>query len=574
MIFPADGMGKFTTLKHIFWFVMNKWVKRILIGFGIVFLLSKGVELWIEKRFESIINSDPDRNYDIVYEDFDLHTFFKGVTLEEVGIVPMAIDSGAAIRGTVNYARLDGMVWYELLILRQLDIEGIVFHRPMFIVTLSDDEKKKTSGKGMQALFEDIISRARLSRFEIDQGSVILMKPGNEKIKGRLANLNLKANEIKTDSVIWNHLIPFELGSLEASIDSMSFELNEYTHLSSGKIAFVKEDNKLSLNDLVMKYTLDWKEVSQKVGKQTDLIEVSLKELILEELEATSGLYSDLDIETKKIVIRDLVFKDYRDKNMQRPPDSPKPMFKGMVDAIPITLKVDTIHVENAEVTYTELGAGKAEGGAIAFKELNGNITRLTTLANEQAIYKDFEAKMTARLNGIAHIDFDLTVPYDREAFHLRADIGSFDLTRLNETLKPMAGVQILSGDVDHIHFDMQASEHTAHNRMEFEYENLKVEVMKETEEHELKKHGLFTSIANSALRNHNKPDYGKYLTADYVSTRNLYRSPFNFMVHSLADGMMHIIPGTIVQKLIGVDKESRKEQRRKKREEKQKKSR
>ena len=176
---------------------------------------------------------------------------------------------------------------------------------------------------------------------------------------------------------------------------------------------------------------------------------------------------------------------------------------------------------------------------------------------------------MTARLNGIAHIDFDLTVPYDREAFHLISDIGSFDLTQLNETLQPMAGVDIVSGDVERIHFDMRASEHTAHNKMEFEYENLKVEVLKETGDHEFKKHGLFTSIANTALRNHNKPDYGKYLTADYVSTRNLYRSPFNFMTHSLADGMMHIVPGTIVQKLLGVDKESKKEQRRKRREEK-----
>ena len=129
---------------------MNKWTKRILIALAVIFLLSKGVEYWIEYRFDSIINRDPDRAYDIVYEDFDLHTFFKGVTLKEVGIVPVAVDSGAVIRGTVNYARLDGMVWYELLFMRQLDIDGILFNRPMFVVTLSNEEKKKASRSDSQ----------------------------------------------------------------------------------------------------------------------------------------------------------------------------------------------------------------------------------------------------------------------------------------------------------------------------------------------------------------------------------------------------------------------------------------
>ncbi|MGA9271248.1 MAG: hypothetical protein WBV45_11545, partial [Lutimonas sp.] len=318
---------------------MSKVTKRILIGFGILFLLFKGMELWVEFRFQKIINRNPDRAYDFRYEDFDLHSFFRGVTLKEVGIVPVSIDSGATvIRGAVNYARLDGLKWYELVFARNLNIGGILFDRPMFKVTLSDHPKQKTSGKGFQVLFGDIISRANLKRFEIDRGSIILMSPDEQTIRGRLSNLMVKANEIKTDSVIWNHLIPFELGSLESSIDSLSFQLNDYTHLKTGRISFRKRDNKLTLLDLNMYYTEELSVVSQRVGKQTDLIEVMIGELTFENLNASSDLYTDLDIETKKILLRDLIFKDLRDKNMQRPPDTLKPMFKGMVDAIPIIL--------------------------------------------------------------------------------------------------------------------------------------------------------------------------------------------------------------------------------------------
>jgi len=124
---------------------MNKTVKRILIAVGILFLLSQGMEWWVEYRFQRIINRKPDRAYDIQYKNFDVHSFFKGVTLEEVGIVPVSIDSGATvIRGTVSYAQLTGMKWYELAFARRLNINSILFERPMFKVTLSSHPKKKT----------------------------------------------------------------------------------------------------------------------------------------------------------------------------------------------------------------------------------------------------------------------------------------------------------------------------------------------------------------------------------------------------------------------------------------------
>lgn len=544
---------------------MNKRTKRILIAVGILFLLLKGMEWWVEFRFQRIINRKPDRAYDIQYKDFDVHSFFKGVTLEEVAIVPVSIDSGATvIRGSVNYARLNGLKWYELAFSKRLDIEGIIFDRPMFKVTLSDNPKKKTSGKGFQVLFGDIISRANLKSFEIQQGGVIMMTADDKSIRGRLSNLNVKANEIKTDSVIWNHLIPFELGSLESSIDSLSFQLNDYTHLSTGSISFKKRENKLTLLDVNMHYTEDFSTVSQIIGKQTDLMEVSLGELSFEQLTASSNLYTNMDIETKKILLRDVVFKDYRDKNMKRPPDAVKPMFKGMVDAIPITLSVDTIQLENVQVEYSEVGVGKEIPGTLRFESIHGFITRLTTIPQKQEAYKSFEANLSASLNGVAPLTFDLEVPYDREAFTAVASIGAFDMTRLNETARHMAGVEIVSGDVKKIHFEMRAAQASAHNTMQFDYENLKINVIKENKHHEVKSHPLFSSMANSALRNHNMPFQGKYLMADYYSQRNVYRGPFNFLWHSLADGMMHIVPGSFVQSILGVDKDTKKAKKKK----------
>ncbi len=544
---------------------MKKRTKVILIILGILFLGYKGLEIWMENRLGSMINRNPDRAYNIQYKSIDLHTFFKGVTLDEVGIVPIKVDSGTVIRGTVNYANMDGLVWYELFLKRKLNIDGIRFINPTFVINLGTDSIKKSSGAGIQDLFGDIISRAKLRRFEIENGSFIVMQPGNQKIRGRWSNFNLIANDIKTDSVMLNHIIPFELGSLETSLDSMSYMIDEFTRVSSGKLSYTMTGSKLILNDLQMKFVQNWMEVSRSLGQQTDLMEVSLEEVYFEDLKASSGFYTDLDIEASKIAIRGLIFTDYRDKNMPRPPDKVKPMFKGMVDAIPITVKVDTILLENAAVHYGELGVGKSETGKLRFEDINGTITKLTTLPEEQKNYKAFEADIRSKLNGHADVFLNLTVPYDREAFHLTAHVGEMDLTRLNETVGPMAGIEVVSGKMNGIQFEMDATEYRSRNKLQFDYSDLKINVIKEGKDHENHSNAFLTSIANSAIRSHNVPTQGKYLTASYVSDRNRQRGPFNFMWHSLSDGMTHIVPGTMVQKLLGVDNKSKKQERRKK---------
>lgn len=550
---------------------MKKRTKVILIIIGIFLLSYKGLEIWMEQRLGSLINRNPDRAYDIQYKSIDLHTFFKGVTLDEVGIVPVKIDSGTVIRGTVKYANMDGLVWYELFLKRKLNIQGIRFASPTFVINLGTDSIKKSSGTGLQGLFGDIISRAKLKRFEIDQGSVIVMDPDKENIRGSFSNFNLIASEIKTDSVLLNHIIPFELGSLESSLDSMSYMINKFTRVSSGKLSYTTTGSKLSLNDLQMKFVRNWTEVSREMGKQTDLMEVSLEEIYIEDLETSSSFYSDLDVEASKIGIRGLLFTDYRDKNMPRPPDEIKPMFKGMVDAIPITVKVDTILLENSAVHYGELVAGKTEPGMLRFEDINGTITKLTTLPEDQKRYKTFEANIRAKLNGHADVSLDLSVPYDREAFHLKAHVGEMDLTRLNQTTGPMAGLELVSGKMNRIQFEMDANEYSSGNKLQFDYSDLKINVIKEAAHNETHSNAFLSAIANTAVRHHNLPTQGKYLTASYESERNRNRGPFNFMWHSLSVGMTHIVPGTMVQKILGVNNTSKKEARKEKKHRKNK---
>ena len=532
---------------------------KILIVIGIIFLLLKGIEWRIETNFEARINSKSDRAYNITYQDLDLHTFFKGVTLYELRIQPLNKTGGTVITGNVDYATLKGLTWKDFLFSKRLNIKEMSFEQPVFEITLSSDTIKKTSGKGMQEMFGDILSRVDVNSFKIKNGSVVLKEPKNGNIKGQVKRVNIIANELETDSVQLKNIIPFYMGNLIVDIEDVSFDLNEYTHLGLGRLVYNLQNKEIVLRNISLGYSIDWVEVSKRIGIQTDIIELNVKKLSINELEPSSQFYTNLDIKAESIQLDSLNIKLQRNKNFSRPPDTQKPMFKEMIDSIPIALELDSVLISNSSVTYSELGVKKENSGTIEINRINGSIVDITNIPELQQGFGELRADLNASFIGYSAIKVDLIVPYHGESFSLDVGMGTMELATLNPTLHPLAGVEIKSGQLSSIKYKMNASSRQSQNKLIFDYSDLHMNVLKEKENHTAKKRVFLSAIANAAIRNNNMPDQEKYMTAEYQSERNIYRSPVNYIIQGLIQGIMRIVPGKNVQKALTKEKKKKK---------------
>jgi len=537
---------------------MKKIAIWVIVILGILFFIIKGLEWRIESKFQARINSNPDRAYNITYSDFDLDTFFKGITLYEVSIEPLNPGNGTIIKGHVDYATINGIVWSDFLFGKKLNLDEIAFEQPLFEVTLSADTTKKTSGKGLQEMFGDILSRADLNSFRIQNGSVILRNPLSQDIKGQIKRINIVATEIETDSLKFKHIIPFEVGNLSVDIESATFKPNDYTDISLGSFRYNLMDKEILLSDISLGYSIDWVEVSKRVGIQKDIIELNIKEIGIHKLEPSSDFYTQLDIEAQKVSINELNIKMQRNKNISSPPDTAKPMFQGIINAIPIAVLIDTVQISNSSVTYGELGVKKSESGSLKIQDINGNITDITNMPNEQINKGELDAKINASLLGKAEINIDLNVPYDKETFLLAVDVGEMNLTNLNPTLKPLAGVEMVTGKMKRIQFQMNAGPVKSQNKLVFDYSSLHATLINEKSKDKSKKRVLLSAIANAAIRENNIPGQNKYIIAEYQSERNINRSPINYIIQGLINGVTRIVPGKAIQKLINKDDKKR----------------
>lgn len=533
---------------------MKKITIWVLVVLGILFLIIKGIEWRIESKFQDRINSNPDRAYNITYSDFDLNTFFKGITLDEVSIEPLNPGTGNIITGNVDYATINGIVWRELLFGKNLQINEIAFEQPLFEVILSADTTKNSNGKGLQAMFGDILSRADLNSFRLQNGSIILRNPNSQDIKGQIKRINIVATDIETDSIKFKHLIPFKVGNIIIDIESATFKPNDYTDISLGSLHYNLMDKEVLLNDISLGYSIDWVEVSKRVGVQNDIIELKVKEIGIHRIEPSSNFYMHLDIDAQKVSIEELDIKLQRNKNFSRPPDTVKPMFQGIINSIPIAILVDSIQISNSSVTYSELGVNKNKSGSIEIQEINGNITDITNMPKQQINKGQLNANINASLEGKAEIKLELSVPYDNTTFLLDLNVGEMDLTNLNPTLKPLASVEMVSGQMSRIKLHMKAGPIYSQNKLVFDYSNLHINLINEKSKNKSKNKVLLSAIANSAIRANNLPGQDKYLDAEYQFERNVYRSPINYIIQGLMNGFTRIVPGKGVQKIINKD--------------------
>jgi len=318
-----------------------------------------------------------------------------------------------------------------------------------------------------------------------------------------------------------------------------------------GSFRYNLNEKELALNDLSLTFTKDWVKVSQQIGVQKDLVELRLKTLQIKKIEPSSSFFSQLDVIADKVIIDELEIAFRKNKNFERPPDSFKPMFRGLINSVPIEMTVDSILIKNSAITYSELGVKKSNSGSIDITDVNASIYGVTNMPKYQVQVGNAVMKAEAQLVGQTKLTTVLTIPYDEDAFTMTVNTTDMELVKLNSTTKPLAGVEILSGQLKKIDYTIQAYETTATNSLIFDYQNLDLSIVSEKSDKKEKKKVVLTALANAAIHHDNMPDDEKYLTANYQTERNIYRSPIVFIIKSLTEGVTYIAPGKNVQKIL-----------------------
>jgi hypothetical protein len=502
---------------------------------------------WITTNLESLINSKPDRLYDFKFEEIEFQFFQRSIAIHQALILPFGPTEGVYVEGKVLEVFLNGVSLKDLYFRKVLKIGELKFDQPEFHIHIPlENTKAEKAGNAMKSLFGDILSRGRIQNFEIINAQAIIYL-GEDRIGG-LSNLNILAEELKTDSLTWSNPIPFEYGRILMAADSLFYDMNNGQQLRLGKVRFDTQTENISLKNIVLTYPEDLYTTSQKMDYQIDLFDISVDSLVFSGIAANSNFYSEVDIRARKLEIFDLRLEDFRNKSLPRPKDVEKPLFQGMVSKIGFPLKLDTLLITNGTISYGESVPSSGETFTLHFKEMNGTIFNITTIPEYQTIFGKFSGNFKTLIEGKGKVDVHLSVPYEKEEFDMEVDLRDFNLPDINQILKPIMNGSIVSGKLDRLNLKIHANSKQAKVKMIFDYSDLKMEILQKDRE---KKNLFKSTVANLALSQSNLPGNKKYLSPDFILERNIYRGPFFMLWQSTKEGMIQIVPGAAVKEFL-----------------------
>lgn len=512
-------------------------VSLVAIGATAVFV---GIR-WVNNNLESVINSNPDRTYNIHFETVDFDYLQRVIIISEVKISAVGKQQeDVFVDGRVAQIQLNKLNVLRLFLNKELVMQELVFVEPLLVVYMPEENPdQQKPAEGLRNLFGDILSRGKIRNFKLGQASVQMMKNGDQ--IGTLSDLNILATELETDSLKWNNPIPFDYQRIVISLDSLDHTFANGQIFHTGKVAFDTDLQEMSFVGLSLKYPNGARKAASEMEYQIDLIEFELDSMKFSGLEATSNLYSDPDVRAGKLEIAGLVLNDFRDKNLPRPHDDIKPLFQGMVKRIPFPLKLDTLSVLHSTIIYSE--AVPDNGGYWEFHldHLNGQFVNITTIPEHQARLQLFEGDFTAKINGGGSMTIDFDIPYAQDEFDLKVELTDFPLPNINEILNPIMNGEIVEGSLHTLYLEMHADSMKATNQLRFDYTDLKINLFKKDSR---EKNKLMSSLANMLLQQSNMPGEKKYLRPEYVTERNRYRGPFHLIWNSAKEGMMRTVPG------------------------------
>ncbi len=512
----------------------------------------------LQNQFQDLINAKEDRSYDIRYQSIGFDLLNTQVTMEDITIVPINVDSTApnAIRGEVGSARLNGFGIVEFLTNKVVSINELKFEEPKFTIVHSRREQTAKSSTSLQDLFKDVISRGEIKNFTLTGGeATIFLRNDTLRQIGHFEDFYVQATNLFTDTVRMNYAIPFQFDDLHTAFRNLEFEIKEGEILKLDHFDFDFQEQSLMLEGLSLSHDKDWTSVAREQDYQKDIIDFSIKTIDISRLSPLSTFYNSLVFISDHVLIDSLVLNDGRDKNIPRPPDEIKRNYTAIIKSIDVPIRIDTLEIINSRVKYSEINDGSRAVGSINLTDLNCSLFNLSSIDSVE-MNAPYRMELTALINGAGKVQLRAIEDYNTLNVNGELSIGPMDMKALNPTLINMAGVEVMNGKLNSLRVQMKWDKEGSKNKFIIDYEDLDVEVLKKNSRNKDK---FLTKLGRAAYHeSHTKGDK-HYKEPEYYSYRNLYRGPFNFLWLNIKDGVFQTVPKGLARKFVPTSKKKKK---------------
>jgi len=545
-----------------------KWVSGIMLFF---ILLLVAASRHLSVRFQPIIKAQvrdlvlnaTDSLYSIEFSDVSTNFITGRASLSDVKITPDTniLKKMVGLKHAPNniyYIQLKELAIknfhpFNLLRYKKVKIDLLLFDNPEIIMVNKQLEfnelKKSFSDKSPYDYISKFVKELKVKTIDLKNISFKyvnknLAVPEVDSIKN--LNVTLKNWLIDKNSVRDTSRF-YLLKDVVINLNNYSFATpDSLYHINLNQLDFRASSGKLNIKSfsVVPRYTeMDF---GRTVGFSKDRFDIQMSNISLEGINLPlyvrkQELYAtEMNVDNGSVsVFNNNELPKKTEIKIGKYPHQLLQKFKGL-------LTIKQLNLSNVDLTYAEFDRASKQKGRITFEKTSGSITNITNSQKIKSKNPYMFANLTSYMMGQGKLNvnfrFDLTA--NDGAFSYSGTLGEMDGRTLNRITKPLGMVEVKSGRVKKLEFDITANDNLAKGKVKFAFNDLSVALLKKEEGRDhLVKQGLMSFLANAMIINSDNPKSDGVLIATPIKfERQKTASFFSFIWKTLFQGIKHSV--------------------------------
>lgn len=541
-----------------------KWVLGIIaalliIIISVVWYYGHNWKPIVESKLKEVVHNSTDGLYSLRYDDLDLNIGLGNVTLINAELIPdsavyrkMVLSKDAPnnrFHIKLKKLKVRRFNLMDVLTNKKLHINSISFEEPnihlMSEYHTFNDTLRTTPKKTLYESIKDIFTSINVRNVDIDNVQFKYSKFEEGKQSSiDLDKVTIKVHDVLVDETSLQDTTRFYYTKMvDVHVPGFEYDLPDgFYKVKFNGLKINTRDQNLLLTDVDFRPKMD-KNAFYKQKKQNVTMTVLKFDTLRVEQLNFQALIDNQQTIARKVQLKNGTVDLHADKRYPKYPiikigESPHQKLLKLKKL----LSLDTVVVDNVTVTYHEMSGKFFREGSISFNNASGILTNVTNdssaLAKDKYMRADLRAKIMNSGNLHAKFGFDML---SKTGLHTYSGtLGPMKATAFNRILAPLLNVEIASGNIKKVAFNMQGTDRKNWGEFRFDYDDLKISLLNKKDENgEQSSKKVVSYLINQLLINDSNPDNkGVYTVGKVNYTRVPEHTFFKTLWQSLLDGI------------------------------------
>ncbi len=552
---------------------MKNWWKWLL-GVVTLLLILFSLGAWyfsrhwkpiVDFHLKELVHTSSHGLYTLKYASMNINPSFGNISLDQVELIPDSAIYSRLVQEKkapnnqfhikLKALRIKHFSLADIFFSKKLSISSIKFEEPNIQVinqhhAFNDSlEGQSQPKKRLYDYIKKTFKSIAIGKIELDTANFVLTRvQQSERHSVNFRDVSIKVADVLIDSTSFQDTSRFFYAKLiDIYLPSFSYDLPGNLYKVTFKDLRINTlDKSLAFSNVVYSPRMNKKAFYSLVKKNVTMNDVQMGKVKLNNV-SFKKLLNQKEFYAQSMNVsngRASFYQDMRYPKVRENVIGKAPYEQLM--KIKSAFHVDTVYIKNVLVQYSEYSDQSGQVGTITFAGTSGILTNVTNnrkvLAKNRFMYADLYTKVMDV--GKLHVKFGFDMLRSGGYYTYAGTVSPMSASAFNRILVPLANVEIMSGDIKKISFNMQATNYRNWGTFKFDYDSLNVNILRSPKDNEdAKAQKTISFLVNKVLINSSNPDSnGKH----NVGTVNYNRVPeypfFKTIWKSLLQGITQCV--------------------------------